>query len=95
MGPKLKERDALELTHNAIKAGAAGVDMGRNIWQSEYPVPMIRAVRAIVHGNANVNQAYDIFKNLAKETKPIKQAASKPSKPKPVKKSKKTKKKRK
>ena len=90
-GPKLKERDALELTFNAIKAGAAGVDMGRNIWQSEYPVPMIRAVRAIVHGNANVNQAYEIFKNLAKETTIKKEPASKPSAPKKSKKSKKKK----
>ena len=66
-GPKLKERDALELTYNAIKAGAVGVDMGRNIWQSEFPVPMIRAVRSIVHGNLNVNEAYDLFKRLTKE----------------------------
>jgi len=67
-GPKLQEREALELAYNAIKAGAAGVDMGRNIWQSEYPVPMIRAVRSIVHGNVNVNDAYDLFKRLCKET---------------------------
>ena len=53
-GKKIAERDALELTYNSIKGGAVGVDMGRNIWQSENPVPMIRAVRAIVHGNVNV-----------------------------------------
>jgi len=67
-GKKIPEREALELTYNAIQAGAVGVDMGRNIWQSDNPVPMIRAVRAIVHGHANVNQAYDIFKNLCKES---------------------------
>lgn len=67
-GPKLEERKALELTYNAVKAGAVGVDMGRNIWQSQYPVPMIRAVRAIVHGNQNVNEAYDLFTRLAKES---------------------------
>ncbi len=67
-GPKLEERKALELTYNAVKAGAVGVDMGRNIWQSKYPVPMIRAVRAIVHGNVNVNEAYDLFKRLCKES---------------------------
>ena len=65
-GPKLKEKDALQLTYDAIKAGAVGVDMGRNIWQSDYPVPMIRAVRAIVHGHQNVDQAYDLFKKLIK-----------------------------
>jgi putative autoinducer-2 (AI-2) aldolase len=70
-GPKLEERQALELTYNAIKSGASGVDMGRNIWQSKYPVPMIRAVRAIVHENSNVDKAYDLFKKLCNE-KPIK-----------------------
>ena len=73
-GPKLEERQALELTYNAIKSGASGVDMGRNIWQSKYPVPMIRAVRAIVHENSNVDKAYDLFKKLCNEkpTKPKK-----------------------
>ncbi len=76
-GPKLEEHAALELAHNAVKAGAAGVDMGRNIWQSVYPVPMIRAVRAIVHGNVNVNEAYDLFKRLCKEN-PLKNNKPKP-----------------
>jgi len=73
-GPKLEERQALELTYNAIKSGASGVDMGRNIWQSKYPVPMIRAVRAIVHENSNVDKAYELFKKLCDEkpTKPKK-----------------------
>ncbi|KAF6242204.1 3-hydroxy-5-phosphonooxypentane-2,4-dione thiolase [Nitrosopumilus sp. b1] len=66
-GKKIPEREALELTYNAIKAGAVGVDMGRNIWQSENPVPMIKAVRGIVHGNLNVNQAYDLYKKLCNE----------------------------
>jgi len=70
-GPKLEERKALELTYNAIKSGAAGVDMGRNIWQSKYPVPMIRAVRAIVHENSGVSKAYELFKKLCNE-KPTK-----------------------
>jgi len=71
-GPKLEEKKALELTYNAIKSGAAGVDMGRNIWQSKYPVPMIRAVRSIVHGNSDVEKAYDLFKKLCSE-KPTKE----------------------
>ena len=41
--------------------------MGRNIWQSEHPVAMIRAVRSIVHGNSNVDQAYDFYKKLVSE----------------------------
>ena len=49
-GKKLaKEIDVLELTFNAIKDGASGVDMGRNIWQSDHPIAMIKAVRSIVH----------------------------------------------
>ena len=46
-GKKIAEHDALELTYNSIEHGAVGVDMGRNIWQSENPVPMIRAVRSL------------------------------------------------
>ena len=70
-GKKLPEKEALELTYNAIKAGAVGVDMGRNIWQSENPVPMIKAVRAIVHSNNTVEEAYQLFTKLCSETKNI------------------------
>ncbi|MEO0206762.1 MAG: 3-hydroxy-5-phosphonooxypentane-2,4-dione thiolase LsrF [candidate division WOR-3 bacterium] len=60
-GKKLPEREALELAYNAIKHGAVGVDMGRNIFQSEDPAAMIQAVRAVVHKNASVDEAYGIF----------------------------------
>src|SRR3989442_3615212 len=64
-GPKLAtELDALKLTYDAIQAGAAGVDMGRNIWQSDHPVAMIKAVKAIVHQNATVKEAHEIFKKI-------------------------------
>ena len=66
-GKKIPERDALQLTYNSIKGGAVGVDMGRNIWQSENPVAMIRAVKSIVHGNQNVDQAFNLYKKLCKE----------------------------
>lgn len=57
-GPKLKtEMDALKLAYAAVREGAAGVDMGRNIWQSEKAAGMIKAIRAIVHGNASVKEA--------------------------------------
>ena len=62
-GPKLAtELDALKLTYDAIQDGAAGVDMGRNIWQSDHPVAMIKAVKAIVHQNVTVKDAHEIFK---------------------------------
>jgi putative autoinducer-2 (AI-2) aldolase len=64
-GPKLdNERDALQLAHNAIQRGAVGVDMGRNIWQSEHSVAMIQAVRKIVHEKASVDEAHELFKSL-------------------------------
>ena len=62
-GPKLEtDLDALEMTRNALEEGAVGVDMGRNIWQHDTPVPMIRAVRAIVHEKATVNEAAALLK---------------------------------
>jgi putative autoinducer-2 (AI-2) aldolase len=61
-GKKVAERDALQLAHNAIKHGAVGVDMGRNIFQSDKPVGMIKAVREIVHKNASVEQAHSMYK---------------------------------
>ena len=64
-GKKLPEKDALKLTHDALKAGAVGVDMGRNIWQSENPVPMIKAVRSIVHQNFTVEDAWKLYTKLS------------------------------
>ncbi len=75
-GKKIPERDALELAYNSIKSGAVGVDMGRNIWQSDNPVPMIRAVRSIVHGNSNVNDAFTLYEKLCKEN-PVKNSLKK------------------
>lgn len=68
-GKKTPERDALQLSYNALRDGAVGVDMGRNIFQSENPVAMIQAVRTIVHQKASVDQAYDLFKTKQAESK--------------------------
>lgn len=65
-GKKIPERDALQLAFNAIEKGATGVDMGRNIFQSEHPVPMIKAVRAVVHENATADEAYELFESAKK-----------------------------
>jgi putative autoinducer-2 (AI-2) aldolase len=65
-GKKTPEREALQLAFNSIRDGAVGVDMGRNIFQSDSPVGMIRAVRAIVHENAKVDEAYDIYSEVKK-----------------------------
>jgi putative autoinducer-2 (AI-2) aldolase len=58
-----QEIHALQLAYDAIRHGAAGVDMGRNIWQMEYPVSMIKAVRSIVHKNLKVEEANEEFIN--------------------------------
>ncbi|MCK4329032.1 3-hydroxy-5-phosphonooxypentane-2,4-dione thiolase [candidate division WOR-3 bacterium] len=63
-GKKIPEKDALQVAFNAIQDGASGVDMGRNIFQSTHPVAMIKAVRAIVHKNTSVDDAYNIFNEL-------------------------------
>ena len=61
-GKKIPEKDALHLAYNAIKDGAVGVDMGRNIFQSQDPVGMIKAVRKIVHENVSPKKAYEGLK---------------------------------
>ena len=61
-GKKIPEKDALELASNAIKDGAVGVDMGRNIFQSKDPVGMIKAVRAIVHEDKTPKEVYKSLK---------------------------------
>jgi len=65
-GKKQPEREALEMAYNAIHAGAIGVDMGRNIFQSSDPVGMIKAVNAVVHSNYKPKEAYDLFKTHKK-----------------------------
>ena len=60
-GKKVPERDALAMAHRAIENGAAGVDMGRNIFQSDTPQAMIRAVGAVVHESAKPEDAYDQY----------------------------------
>ena len=67
-GKKLEEKAACELAYNAIQAGAVGVDMGRNIFQSDSPIGMIKAVHAIVHKKAKPNEAFEVYETIkAKE----------------------------
>lgn len=63
-GKKLPEKEALELAYRAISDGAAGVDMGRNIFQSDSPLGMIQAIRAVVHGKETPAGAYDIYQSV-------------------------------
>ncbi len=68
-GKKVPELDALKIAHNAIQQGACGVDMGRNIFQSEAPKAMIQAVRKVVHENISPEEAYNVYQTLKKEKK--------------------------
>jgi putative autoinducer-2 (AI-2) aldolase len=66
-GKKMTEKDALVMASRAIQGGAAGVDMGRNIFQSESPVAMLQAVRKVVHEAMKPEHALDFFKTLKSE----------------------------
>ncbi len=64
-GPKCEtEREVLEFVHDGMQRGAIGLNLGRNVWQHPYPVAMIRALRAIIHEQATVSQACDLFRTL-------------------------------
>ena len=66
-GKKIPELDALTMAYNAIQQGASGVDMGRNIFQSDAPVAMIKAIGKVVHENMKPAQALDLFETLKNE----------------------------
>ena len=61
-GKKLPELDALTMAHRAVSEGAAGVDMGRNIFQSEHPIAMLKAVGRVVHDRLAPAAAYEFFR---------------------------------
>jgi len=65
-GKKIPEKDALQMAYDALAAGAIGVDMGRNIFQSSNPVNMMKAVQAVVHKKYTPKEAYDLFKSKKK-----------------------------
>lgn len=60
-GKKVHEKEAMEYTFNAIKDGAEGVDMGRNIFQANNPVAMIQSICSLVHESKTVNEAYEFY----------------------------------
>ena len=60
-GKKLPEEKALELAYKAIQAGAAGVDMGRNVFQSAKPLAMMKAISAVVHQGLSAQDAFQLY----------------------------------
>lgn len=92
-GPKLEtEMDVFEMVFNAVALGAVGCDMGRNIWQHDFPIPMITSIRKIVHERYTAREAAEHFAaataKARKATAPAKAAAkgrsTKASKPNPT-----------
>ena len=69
-GKKLPELEALTMAWNAIQQGAAGVDMGRNIFQSEAPEAMMQAIAGVVHKNLKPKEALDLFETLKAQGAP-------------------------
>lgn len=67
-GKKLPEIDALTMAYNAVQQGASGVDMGRNIFQSDTPEAMIQAIRQVVHNQLKPSHAYDLYQDLRAES---------------------------
>ena len=64
-GPKVdSEVQVFEFVYDGIQKGAIGINLGRNVWQNEHPVAMIKALRSIVHEKADVKEANEIFESL-------------------------------
>ena len=68
-GKKLPEPEALEMAYRSMQGGARGLDMGRNIFQSEHPVEMAKAIRMIVHHKATDKEAYEFYLDATKSGK--------------------------
>lgn len=64
-GAKMAEQKALDFCYRAVNDGAAGIDVGRNVFQSTSPVAMIKALSAIVHDNLIPTEAYQLFRELS------------------------------
>src|SRR5581483_9621619 len=77
-GKKLPELDALTMAYNAVQQGAAGVDMGRNIFQSDAPKAMIAAVNAVVHRNTDPKDAFDLYNSLKSKGEALSRKATAP-----------------
>ena len=69
-GPKVDtELEVFEFVHDGMERGAIGVNLGRNVWQNDHPVAVIKALRAIIHEKATVKESNDIFEQEKKMKK--------------------------
>ena len=61
-GPKCEtDEETLAMIRGALDGGASGIVMGRNIWQSSRPLPLIQAVKALIHDDVKLNEAVDVL----------------------------------
>ena len=68
-GPKCEtEREVFDFVYDGLQKGAIGVNLGRNVWQNPHPVPMMRALHAVIHDNATPQKAQEIYQNLSSKT---------------------------
>lgn len=66
-GPRCETNlEVLEFVYDGMRRGAIGVNLGRNVWQNDHPVAMARALRAIIHENADVKEAFELFESIKK-----------------------------
>ncbi|MFH1783524.1 MAG: 3-hydroxy-5-phosphonooxypentane-2,4-dione thiolase [bacterium] len=66
-GPKCEtEKEVLEFVYDGMQNGAVGINLGRNVWQSPNPVPMAKALNAVIHKKANVKEALEVFSDAKK-----------------------------
>jgi putative autoinducer-2 (AI-2) aldolase len=64
-GPKVDtELEVFKFVHDGMEKGAIGVNLGRNVWQNDNPVAMIKGLRAVIHEKASVEQAEKIFNEV-------------------------------
>ena len=64
-GPQVNsELEVLEFVYDGIQRGSIGVNLGRNVWQNDFPVAMIRAIRYIVHEDGTAAEAHELFQSL-------------------------------
>jgi putative autoinducer-2 (AI-2) aldolase len=62
-GPKCEtEREVFDFVYDGMQKGAIGLNLGRNVWQHEHPVAMMKALRGIIHEKATAKDAENIFR---------------------------------
>ncbi len=70
-GPKVPDKEVLEFVYDGMQKGAIGVNLGRNIWQNEHPIAMVKAIRAIIHENATAGEAYEMYNETKGKRTPV------------------------